>query len=176
VSIPLKEESNAAGVRTFSATLQFQVSRSAIGSLPLSVVSEGPDGLPGNSIIRQILLRRTNARPVLSNLIAPDTVDLIPGDSLLIPMAITATDSNGADDIREVYFRSLDSSDPTRKFFLYDNGNPANGDLLAGDGIYSIIIRLTDSPTVRRTFRFAFQAADGAGDTSLTTLHRMTVR
>jgi hypothetical protein len=176
VTVSLKEESNASGIRTYSATLQFQVARSAIGSLPLSVASEGPDGLPGNSIIRQILLRRSNARPVLSDLVAPDTVDLSPGGSLLIPMTITATDSNGADDIREVYFRSLDSSDPTRKFFLYDNGDPANGDSRPGDGVYSIVIRLTDSPTVRRTFRFAFQAADGAGDTSLTTLHRMTVR
>ena len=172
----LREESNLSGVRTFAAAIQFSVPRSSVGGVNVDVDVTGPNGLPGNAVTRQILLRRHNARPVLSNLSAPDTVVLPPGGSILIPMTVAASDSDGLADIREVFFRSLDSSNPTNKFFLLDNGNPANGDVSAGDGVYSIIVQLSESPTVRRTFRFAFQAADGVGDTSLTTIHRLTVQ
>jgi hypothetical protein len=91
-------------------------------------------------------------------------------------MSVRADDPDGLEDIQEVYFRSLDSSDPQRKFFLLDDGDLAgSGDRVAGDGVFSIIVELLPG-TPARTFRFAFQAQDTFGDTSATILHSLTVR
>lgn len=137
------------------------------------------EGNQSNVLERTLFLTRNNSPPKLDpqSLVAPDTVILPIGGSLLIPMNIAASDSDGLADVREVFFRSLDSSDPTQKFHLQDDGNFSSGDAVAGDGVFSIIIQLDDTgPPVRRTFRFAFQALDSFSDTSATVLHFLTVR
>ncbi len=177
LSVDFSGDSTAAATRYYSGLIRFSVTKTDIGAYRIVLRATDRLGLTGNTFDRRLIIWRTNAPPVLSNLVAPDTVVVPPRDSVLITMSVAAFDSNGLADIREVYFRSLDSSDPTRKFFLLDNGDLANsGDQTAGDGIYSIIIKLVDSPTVRKTYRFAFQAADSFADTSATLLHSITVR
>jgi hypothetical protein len=96
-------------------------------------------------------------------------------------MSIAAADSDGLADIAEVYFRSLNSSDPTAKFFLFDDGGTVqrngitSGDPLAGDGTFSIIVQLPSTSTTG-TRLFAFQAKDTFGDTSATVTHSLEVR
>jgi hypothetical protein len=58
---------------------------------------------------------------------------------------------------------------------MLDNGDPANGDAVDGDGIYSIIIVLRTS-AIRKTYRFSFQATDAYGDSSTPIVHSLTVR
>jgi hypothetical protein len=171
----LHEESSGAGSRVFSGQIQFTATKSDVGTYHVRVKVLDAQGVEGNLIDRSLKVTRINSPPVLSNLSAPDTVSLPSSGSLAIPMSVTATDSNGQGDIREVFFRSLDSSDPNRKIFLLDDGNSTNGDLVAGDGIYSVIISLS-STNERKTYRFAFQAIDTPGDTSATLLHLLTVK
>ncbi|MCZ6776606.1 MAG: hypothetical protein O7D34_09140, partial [Ignavibacteria bacterium] len=93
---------------------------------------------------------------------------------------------DGLADVREVFFRSLDSKTPDFKFFLKDDGGTEppssplfqpSGDSVAGDGVFSILIPLVDSPVVRRTNRFAFQAFDTFGDSSgIPLIHFLVVR
>ncbi|GAB6281492.1 MAG: hypothetical protein STSR0008_02320 [Ignavibacterium sp.] len=103
---------------------------------------------------------KENFSPVLSNLNAPDTVTLI-GESVLIPLSINASDSNGLNDIKEVYFITYRPNGTTdgSKTYLYDNGNAKNGDEIADDGIFSQIIVFTSSNT-KGQWRFDFQAID----------------
>lgn len=104
---------------------------------------------------------KENFSPILSNLNAPDTVILI-GESVLIPLSVTASDSNGLDDIEEVYFITYSSNGITNGFktYLYDDGDITNnGDEIAGDGIFSRIIVFTSSNT-KGQWRFDFQAMD----------------
>lgn len=169
-----------AGDSLYSGQIDFQLVRGETGRYRIQLSSRSASGNTSNFVDAPLFLTRNNSAPRLFNLNAPDSLRLNPGDSLLINMNVAATDSDGLADIREVFFRSLDSSDPNRHFVLRDDGNgdrlSPSGDERAGDGIYTILVKLTDSPTVRRTFRFAFQAADSFSDTSRTLLHFLTIR
>ena len=169
-----------AGDGVFSARVQFPVTESDAGRYRVRFSAVDELGLRGNTVERSLLLARPkeNASPELSALVAPDTVTLPASGSLLVTMSVAVTDSDGYGDIRDVYFRSLNSSDPTRRFFLKDDGGtgtPSSGDAVAGDGRFSIVIQLP-STTPRRDYAFAFQASDAPGDTSATLLHVLTVR
>ena len=92
-------------------------------------------------------------------------------------MSIAASDSDGVGDVREVYFRNLDSpSDTTKKFFMYDDGdvNGVSGDLIADDGFYSITVQLP-SGTPPATYRFSFEARDRLDLVSVALIHPLTV-
>ena len=160
----------------FSGRLTFDLAQSDAGAFRIRVQALDGTGFESNAYERTLLVIRENAPPLLSSLLVPDTVLLPVTGSSLVRMSVDADDPDGPDDIQEVYFRSLDSSDPLRKFFLLDDGNSnVSGDAVAGDGRYSIIVQLP-STTTRRTYRFAFQAADTFGDTSATLLHNLTVQ
>jgi hypothetical protein len=169
---------SVAGDSRYAGGLTFQASRSDVGMFRVRLRARSPDGSESNSLESRFQLTRNNAVPVLSQLLAPDTVSLPGGGSLLIPMTVAAQDSDGLSDVREVYFRSLDSSDPEQRYFLRDDGDSEgqSGDQVEGDGIFSIVVELSDGPNVRRTFRFLFQAVDAPGDTSAALLHHLTVR
>ena len=165
-----------AGDGTYAGVLEFNLLATQAGRYRLLVTARSAEGYESVSHERLVPITRLNAAPVLSDLSAPDTVDAPTTQKLLIVMSVRADDPDGLEDIQEVYFRSLDSSDPQRKFFLLDDGDLAgSGDRVAGDGVFSIIVELLPG-TPARTFRFAFQAQDTFGDTSATILHSLTVR
>jgi len=165
-----------AGDGTYSGSLIVPAVRADAGVFRIRFRAIASTGLESNNLERPLLVTRRNSPPRIFDLVAPDTVVLPPGSALLIPMYVSVSDSDGLADIREAFFKSLDSSDPTRKFFLLDDGNTSvSGDRLAGDGIFSIIIQLPDFPGVRRTYRFMFQATDSFADTSGSILHLLTV-
>ena len=183
LSVPLLDNGAApdsnAGDGVFSVTIRFGVLKSATGRYRMQFSATTPDGLVSNVLELPVYMVRNNAPPVLSNLQAPDTVTVPVGGGTNILISVKATDADGQSDIKEVFFKSLDSSDPTFKYLLLDDGGGSSGqsgDAVAGDSVYTIVISLFDSPTVRKTYRFAFQASDAFGDTSATLLHRMTIR
>jgi hypothetical protein len=160
----------------FTGRLTFELSQSDVGAFRVRVRAQDGDGFGSNERERSFFVIRENNPPLLSNLVAPDTVRLPTTGSTILRMTVDATDPDGPEDIRDVYFRSLDSSDPLRKFFLFDDGDAAgSGDATAGDGTYSILVQLP-STTTRKTYRFAFQAADTFGDTSATLIHDITIQ
>jgi hypothetical protein len=166
-----------AGDGHYAGTFTWTASKRDIGRFPIRFSARDENGLESNVLEIPLGIVRQNNPPLLSNLTAPDTILLPAGGSLYFAMTVAASDPDGAQDIREVYFRSLDSSDPNRKFYLYDDGSLASGDRVSDDGIYTITVSLVDNvPNVRRAYRFAFQAVDSPGDTSNTILHILTVR
>ena len=82
---------------------------------------------------------QANVAPVISNLVAPDTVAL-GQQTTLIFLSVDAHDDNGANDIQSVFFNSYLPPDghpsSANPFIMYDDGT--NGDKVAGDGIYSV--------------------------------------
>ena len=108
-----------------------------------------------------------NLPPVISNsVIEPDTA--VVNDTTVIFTSVEAMDPNGANDILEVYFKVYKPDGTTNDFKinLFDDGNTSeNGDLVAGDGIYSRLIQV-DQTNDKGTYRFEFQANDRSGESS----------
>ena len=73
-------------------------------------------------------------------------------------------DPNGTSDILEVFFIVYrpDGTTNGNRIQLFDDGNSSNGDVTAGDGIYSRLIQV-DQTNQKGTYRFEFQAEDRSG-------------
>jgi hypothetical protein len=108
-----------------------------------------------------------NLPPVISNtVIEPDTA--VVNDTTVIFTSVEAMDPNGANDIVEVYFvvYKPDGSTNNIEVSLFDDGNTTeNGDLVAGDGIYSRLIQVNQA-NEKGIYRFEFQAKDRLGELS----------
>jgi len=105
-----------------------------------------------------------NNPPVISNAVVdPDTV--VVTQPTVIFTSVEATDTNGSNDILQVYFTVYrpDGTTNGAKIQMFDDGNTSeNGDVAAGDGIYSRLIQV-DQSNQKGTYRFEFQAEDRAG-------------
>jgi hypothetical protein len=115
-----------------------------------------------------------NVPPVISNtIIEPDTV--IVTEPTLIFTSVDVIDTNGLNDIAEVYFIVYRPNGTSNniKTFLLDDGSccpipPANltsGDIAAGDGTFSRVIQV-DENNAKGTYRFEFHAMDRLGELS----------
>jgi hypothetical protein len=118
--------------------------------------------------------------PVISNLVAPDTVTLDPTQITPIPLTIKVADANGLNDISIVFFNSyLPNGNPssTNPFIMYDDGNLAqHGDAVANDGVYSLVVRLPNTGVALGTYRWEFQARDREGKTSSIITHNIVIK
>ncbi|MFQ5751735.1 MAG: choice-of-anchor X domain-containing protein [bacterium] len=128
--------------------------------------------------IRGIFLRPR--APVISNVVAPDTVKIHPTQVTEILVTVDVMDPQGLSDLAFVRFRSFlpDGKEASQSpFNLSDDG--LNGDVVRGDGTYSLTIFLPSAdavpPVQRGDFRFVFQAKDKSGLLSNTIEHIMTV-
>ncbi len=119
---------------------------------------------------------QNNIAPVISNIIAPDTVEVQSPNSLIL-LSIQASDANGLNDIKSVSFISYrpDGTTSGNKVELYDDGNSTNGDAVEDDGIYSVVIQVTPSNT-KGTYRFVFQASDRGNKLSNKLEHYITLK
>lgn len=140
------------------------------GTYNVRIYVTGLDGKTNLAATSSFLFNngQDNLPPEISNtLIDPDTV--VVTDTTIIFTSVEVVDSNGANDIDEVYFKVYrpDGSSNNNKFYLYDDGsccpipplNVESGDLVAGDGIFSLTIQV-DQSNPKGTYRFEFQAKD----------------
>ncbi len=115
--------------------------------------------------------------PQLSNLVSPDTVKVEDPKSVIF-MSVNASDPNGLNDIKEVYFISYrpDGTSSGEKNQMYDDGDTnTNGDIKAGDGIYSILIEVTPQNN-KGTYRFDFRATDRSSRLSNIISHNIVIQ
>ncbi|MBZ0200170.1 MAG: hypothetical protein K8H86_09905 [Ignavibacteriaceae bacterium] len=136
------------------------------------------DGITNQVAIHNFIYEngQNNIAPVISNLTAPDTVEVLAPNSLIL-LSIEAADANGLNDIKSVSFISYrpDGTTNGNKVELNDDGNSANGDAAADDGIYSVVIQVTPSNT-KGTYKFVFQATDRGNKLSNTIEHHITLK
>jgi hypothetical protein len=124
--------------------------------------------------VAHVVLTLPNQPPVLSELTVPDSVSRRVTEPILLTVRVT--DPQGAADIQRVYFNSFKpggSPSSGNPFSMTDDGT--NGDVTAGDGIYSRGISISVSNSLG-DYRFDFYAADMAGAVSegLTHVIRVT--
>jgi hypothetical protein len=120
-----------------------------------------------------------DAAPVVSNLLAPDTVSLNTGLTTDINLSIQVADSNGLNDIDIVFFNSFlpnGNASSSNPFIMFDDGKPEHGDAVAGDGIYSLIVSLPPTGVTKGTYRWEFQARDREKKTSNIIIHNIVVK
>lgn len=159
----------------YTASVAFSIQRVVVGLFIVKIQAEDRDELLSNEIILGLNITRKANYPFISGLKAPSSLTLPTSGTKVINMSIAASDADGLVDIKEVFFRSLDSSDPTKKYFLFDDGNNnSSGDSLAGDGFYSIKIELPYNMTAK-PYRFEFQAKDFTNLLSNKILHTLNV-
>ena len=160
----------------FNGPVVFTIEESEIGRYTIEFFATDQSGLTSNALQRTLtVVRQQNSPPVISNLQAPDTVQLPQTGSVVFDMSVDASDPDGLNDVAEVFFQSLASSDSTFKFQLKDDGNTqVSGDITSGDGTYSIRIQL-DSTDKTGPFPFRFEAIDKSGAASNTILHTLIV-
>ncbi len=119
-----------------------------------------------------------NVAPVVSNLVMPDTIQA--GETILF--TIEASDSNGLRDIEFVFYETFDpngvrlvNSQGVFQFPMFDDGNTSeNGDVAAGDGIFTVILTFPASAQ-KGTWRFEFQARDRSKILSNKIIHNIIV-
>jgi hypothetical protein len=120
-----------------------------------------------------------NAAPIVSNLVAPDTVTLNTTATTFINISIQAADSNGLNDIDIVFFNAYlpnGNASSNNPIIMYDDGSSVHGDAVAGDGIYSQIISLPATGVTKGTYRWEFQARDRENKTSNIIIHNIVVK
>jgi hypothetical protein len=120
---------------------------------------------------------QANAAPVISNLIAPDTAT-IGAQKTLIFLSVQVQDNNGLSDVQSVFFNSFNPPDghasTGNPFVMYDDGT--NGDVTAGDGVYSLIIELLPTGVTKGSYRWEFQAKSKEGLLSNKIIHNIVIQ
>jgi hypothetical protein len=171
----------SAGDGVFSGEVEFSITRAEAGPYRIQFLASDSKNLTSNTLEATLFATRRNSIPFLdaTSLIAPDTVVVPVGGFASFTMSIAAQDSDGLADIQSVFFLSPDGANPDFRFPLQDDGNAdpnlPSGDSVAGDGVFSILLGITDSPTIRGAYRLFFQAEDSFGDTSTSVLHLLTI-
>ena len=171
----------------YSGQIQFSVTRALAGRYRIQIVAQTPEGYQSNIIEKSFKLSRRNAMPKVENVSSPDSVNLPTTGFISVQFTAAVSDSDGLADIREVFFKRDTLS---TKFFLRDDGGStvnvfdtsatgairlSTGDIVAGDGTFSILLPVTTSNT-RGTRILKFQAIDSFGDTSNIIQRSFTIR
>lgn len=169
------QSSSSADTAIYSSMLTFAAKRSEAGLFTLEFQVSDNSRLLSNVIRISMRINRNNSNPRTSNLAAPDTLRIPSGGTRLFLFAVSASDSDGIGDIAEVYFNSINSSNPNNRFPLFDDGAiTAHGDTLAGDGRFSGVFGI-DSSNTSGIKEFRFWARDNAGALSDSLRHFITV-
>jgi len=135
----------------FTGSVKFTAIRSEIGTFYAEVGSSDAQEFTSNTIRIPFTILRLNQAPVISNLVAPDTVYR----SLQTPFTVSvqASDPDGLYDLVSVTMTNENNS----VFSLHDDG--INGDEMGGDGIFTQVFAFpTDQPL--GPYVFTFKAID----------------
>lgn len=161
----------------FSGKASFQIRRVQVGFFTVEVSVESDAGYSSNAIIMPLTVFHGNQPPVISDLVAADTISL-GNQSQLLLLSVRASDPDGLNDIARVVFNSYrpdGSASGGNPFVMYDDGSVAHGDVKAADGIFSLLVSLP-SNTQTGTYTFKFQAFDRSNDSSNVIIHQLTVK
>ena len=148
-----------------------------IGNYRVNFFVTGFDGKTNQVAVKSFYFNngQDNVPPIISNLTAPDTAT-IGTDTTFIHITLAVVDSNGLSDVVFVWFDSfLPNGNPSSQnpISMFDDGT--NGDVTAGDGIYSRIVILPPVGVTLGTYRWEFRARDRSGFLSNQIIHFLEV-
>ncbi len=133
----------------YSGYIEFQILRSFIGTFTINLWSESATGYKSNTIILPLQIVRLNHPPIISDLVAPDTINL--STTSTFNESLKVLDPDGQDDIKSVLRFT-----PSGKIFQLQAIN---------DSIYGEQVSLNPSPSLG-SYLFRFCAVDQSNDTS----------
>lgn len=170
----------------FSGQFSIPVQNLLVGTYYCQISAQGTQGYASNSFQLPVTVGRFNFNhpPLISNLLAPDTI-VLGGQSQQFRLMVKATDPDGQSDIAKVFFNSFkpDGSPATgNPFIMYDDGSDVillppdytSGDDVKGDSIYTLTVTISPSNALG-TYRFEFQAADRSNALSQKIVHNIQV-
>ena len=159
---------------TYAGTFSFTISRADVGIYIVEVYAEGESKLTSNILELPLIITRNNSRPQTARVTIPDTLIRPHSGSQSILFAIEVSDSDGYGDIDEVFFQRISPS-LTDPILMFDDGNQSSsGDQLAGDGIFSRLLRI-DSTARLGDQEFLFEARDKQGSFSDSLTHAIAI-
>ena len=133
----------------YSGYVQFQFERVLVGKLTLSLWSENQTGDLSNTILLPLVIVRINHPPIISDLIAPDTINL--ATTTIFYNSLKVLDPDGQGDIKYVLRFT-----PSGKILPLHAAN---------DSIYAEKVDLNPPPSLG-PYIFHFCAVDRSNDTS----------
>jgi hypothetical protein len=154
----------------------FKIQRSLVGDFVLKLWAQNQNGDISNLFFLPLHIVRSNQPPVISNLIAPDTLHI--GD--ILSLTIKASDPDGLVDLYEVGYLSLkpDGSyaNGGNRILMFDDGKSAipSGDRVAGDGTYSYTTTVPQT-ALRGIYVYTFSALDKARTISNTITKKIVI-
>lgn len=171
----------------YTVQIRLHLSPSAVGQYSIQVQATGDEGLVSNILALPLsIISSNNLPPIISQLIAPDTV-YVPTGSIInyIKVSIAVADSDGLASIDAVTFivyrpdRTVVSTYP-----MFDDGSvevlsvfsDKSGDDVAGDGRYTLRIPVTSSSTPNTYRDFVFSAKDKSGAISNSLTKRIYIQ
>ena len=160
----------------FAAIARLHLQRGDVGEYRILVEGKDNLGRDVNPIFTKIRVVFGNRPPAFCGLTAPDTLNLPASGAELLRIEACVMDSSGQADIQQVFFNSFKPDDKPsldNPVYMFDDGT--NGDLAAGDGIYTreVVFPYT---ALKGKYRFEFQAFDFNNLTSEVKIHYLTVR
>lgn len=143
----------------YAGKLDFRIKRTAFGRYRVRYVVRKGDGTPGNVVERPLILARANSSPALANAgIRPSTPPGSSSDSTRVLLTVVASDSDGIGDIRQVTVTPRNTIDSSGRA-MFDDGNLAQGDQVAGDGVFSCYVWIRPTGSLQDV-EFVFAATD----------------
>jgi len=123
---------------------------------------------------------QNNVPPVISNLNMPDQIDR----DVVFKFSVNVEDENGYEDVKDVFYQlfrpngeQISNSQGITEFPLFDDGNTEeNGDEVAFDGIYTVLLLFPSSAAETGTWKFDFNARDRNDELSNTITHNLVVQ
>jgi hypothetical protein len=160
------------GIFTFQGNLEDTLKSRGVHTFRFQAVDKS--GLSGNVKVKEVFIDQINYPPVLSNIVAPDTV-VLGTETAILFLSVDVFDPQGLADIKKVYFNSTkpDGNPATHNpFYMYDDGS--SGDITPDDGTYSLDVEITPD-SQKGIYQFDFYAEDHSGALSESLSHFVTV-
>ncbi|RKY82629.1 hypothetical protein DRQ07_00810 [candidate division KSB1 bacterium] len=156
----------------FTGVIDLKSNSAGPGIYSLRFTAKDSCGLESWPLVKSIYFNTENHAPVLSELIAPDSLSR--SDSTPFTLKITVNDEEGLRDVTKVWFtvKRPDGTEIDNIFDMYDNGE--SGDETAGDGIFSLAVTIS-SQNDTGVYEFTFKAKDRSGLESEPLVHNITV-
>lgn len=138
-----------------------------VGNYSVQYIATSASGLTSNLIVSTVpVYYSNNVAPVMSFVNAPDTITRPASGELAFALTIKGSDPNGQCDLKNVFFNSFRPNGVPaggNPFTMFDDGELiAHGDSVAGDGRFSLIVRIFPTNDLG-LYQFNYQATDNRG-------------
>lgn len=171
----------APGDGIFSTKISGAFARKRVGAYSFRFQAMDRQSQLSNPLVEVVqVMNAENLPPQILSVTAPDTLVLHATNVIVTTLLVEVTDPQGLGDIRSVFFNSFLPPDnrPSSQnpFYMNDDGKKnVSGDVIAGDGVYSLTINLPPN-TPPGNYTWIFETVDLSGAASDQIPHVVTVK